>query len=84
MFSSCYVARSKGSSASSEDKVKLLKNCCRGLVGFLFTQVGQLLELLSGPCGLSLHSGGTAVSIAVGASWAFSQSGETAVRISVG
>ena len=32
--------RSKGSSNSSEDKVKVCKNCLRKMVEFLFTQVG--------------------------------------------
>lgn len=32
--------RSKGSSNSSEDKAKVLKNCLRKMVEFLFTQVG--------------------------------------------
>ena len=32
--------RSKGSSNSSEDKVKMFKNCVRKMIEFLFTQVG--------------------------------------------
>ncbi|XP_023335414.1 TWiK family of potassium channels protein 18 isoform X1 [Eurytemora carolleeae] len=32
--------RSKNSSASSEDKTKVVKDCCRSVVEFLFTQVG--------------------------------------------
>jgi len=32
--------RSKNSSASSEDKAKVVKDCCRTVVEFLFTQVG--------------------------------------------
>ena len=32
--------RSKGSSNSSEDKVKMFKNCVRRMIEFLFTQVG--------------------------------------------
>ena len=35
-------------------------------MGLLFTQVRQLLELLSGPRGLSLHSGETAVGLLSG------------------
>ena len=31
--------RSKNSSASSEDKAKVVKDCCRSVVEFLFTQV---------------------------------------------
>ena len=32
--------RSKGSSNSSQDKVKMFKNCVRKMIEFLFTQVG--------------------------------------------